>query len=126
MELQQYLGDKISRKIIEEATLETKEFKTQNPGTQLQLAVSNAHELHLLRKSIPYLLQFADEQAADFENLEADNKLLEEENNELKVKFNYVNPTYIERRAALSQEITPVKLHLKRAFHKFVTRHEND
>ena len=39
MELQQYLGDKLSRKIIEEATLETKEFALENPGTQLKVCI---------------------------------------------------------------------------------------
>ena len=72
MELQQYLGDKLSRKIIEEATLETEEFAAQNPGTQLKVWVQNAHELHLLKKSIPHVLEFANELAADFENLVAD------------------------------------------------------
>ena len=109
MELQQYLGDKLSKKIIEEATLETKEFASETPGTQLKVCIQNAHELNLLKKSVPHFLNFANEMAVENENLEKTVEILEEENEDYKKRFNYFNPTYVERRAAISQVITAKK-----------------
>ena len=98
MEIEQVLGNDLMKEIVSKAKDRTIEFASQNPGTQLYYSVSNKQKLEIYEEATPHLINIIDDAGDEIKELQTDLKITKDENNEYKLKYDYVNPEYEKRR----------------------------
>ena len=93
----EYFGEDATRDILNKVNDKTIEFSQQTPGTQLAVSVENYHKLNVFEEALVISLDTIERIECEKEYLENKTEILEEENKELKDKFKFSNPIYLQK-----------------------------
>ena len=118
--LVEYFGEEKTRDILDKVNDKTIEFSQQTPGTQLAVSVENYHKVNVLGEALVIAIDTIERVECEKEHIENKAELLEEENKELKDKFNFSNPIYLQKHRDNNIVFTSDRTRAKKALMKTI------